>query len=133
MKFWKFEYEGPEALADCIKNRALPSANRAFPGLENTHPYPTKAMKVGDGIVLAKLYGDEGRIFAVGIIRQVESYETPAVVDWAATKKTVFPNARGGLTNWQRKSAFEISPEPAKRYGLMLLIEYYFRDIEPKQ
>ena len=127
MKFWKFEYEGSAALSDFINNRALPSKNRTFPGLENTHFYPIKVMKVGDGVVLATLHGDEGKIFAVGVVRRVELNETPAVVDWAATKHTVFPDARGGLANWQRKSAFEISPEPAKRYGLKKLVEYYVR------
>ena len=68
MKFWKFEYEGSAALSDFINNRALPSKNRTFPGLENTHFYPIKVMKVGDGVVLATLHGDEGKIFAVGVV-----------------------------------------------------------------
>lgn len=84
-------------------------------------------MRAGDGVVLAVLDGDEGKIFAVGKVLAVETLDAPAVITWAATRKTVYPNASGGLVNWKNKSAFEISAEPAKRYGLRELIEYYVR------
>lgn len=127
MKFWKFQYEGPEALLQCIENRSLPSGDVTFAGLKNTYAHPVKAMRPGDGVVLAKLEGDEGKIFAVGKVRAVATTETHAVVDWAATTMTVYPDVKGGLINWQTKSAFEISQEPAKRYNLRKLIEYYVR------
>ena len=85
-------------------------------------------MSVGDALVLASLEGEEGKIVALGKVRAIATATNPAVIDWAATKKTVFPDAKGGLVNWQTKSAFEISPEPAKRYGLKDLVEYYVRD-----
>ena len=125
MKFWKFQYEGHDALLKCVESRNLPSVDITHAGLRNTNAHPIKAMKVGDGVVLAKLEGDEGKIFAVGKVRVVATTETPAVVDWTATKKTVYPDVSGGLVNWQTKSAFEISQDPAKRYGLQKLIEYY--------
>jgi hypothetical protein len=127
LKFWKFQYEGSDALLQCIENRSLPSGIVIIAGLKNTYAHPVKAMKPGDGVVLAKLEGDEGKIFAVGKVRAVATTETPAVVDWVATTMTVYPDARGGLVNWQTKSAFEISQEPAKRYNLQKLIEYYVR------
>ena len=129
MKFWKFEYEGEDALGACIANRSLPPPESKRQGLSNTYAHPFKSMKVGDGVVLASLAGDEGKIFAVGKVRSVASNTTPAIIDWTATTKTVFPDARGGLVNWQTKTAFEISPEPAKRYGLRELVEYYVRDV----
>lgn len=125
MRFWKFEYEGPEALFQCIEKRSLPSGQHNVPGLRNTYEHPLKSMKSDDGLILAKLDGDQGRIFAVGKIRSIGKDGHAAVVDWKATQTTVFPDAKGGLVNWQTKSAFEISPEPAKRYGLNKLVEYY--------
>lgn len=127
MKFWKFQYEGHEALLQYIENRSLPSGDITLAGLKNTHAHPVKAMRPGDGVVLATLEGDEGKIFAVGKVRSVATTETPAVVDWVETIMTVYPDARGGLVNWQTKSAFEISQEPAKKYNLRKLIEYYVR------
>ena len=127
MNFWKFQYDGEEALLQCIVNRRLPSDVVTHAGLKNTHAHPLKAMRPGDGVVLATLEGDEGKIFAVGKVRAVATPEAPALVDWAAMKMTVYPDARGGLVNWKTKSAFEISQEPAKKYNLKKLIEYYVR------
>lgn len=124
MKFWKFEYEGPEALSQCIRDRRLPSGDRTFPGLINTHAHPATAMKKGDGVVIATLQGDRASIFAVGRVRQTATEASPAIINWALAKATVFPEP-AGLVNWQQKSAFEISPEPAKRYGLERMIQYY--------
>lgn len=128
MKFWKLQYSGPEQLAECARNRSLPSSPASFPGLKDTNAHPISSMKVGDCLVLASLEGDQGKIVALGKVRAAATATGPAVVDWAATKKTVFPDAKGGLINWQTKSAFEISPEPAKKYGLKELVEYYVRD-----
>lgn len=128
MRFWKFEYEGATALDECIANRCLPSPEAKRHGLTNTYAHPLKSMKVGDGVLIATLSGDGGKIFAVGKVCSVASATAPAVVDWAATTKTVFPDVKGGLVNWQTKTSFEISPEPAKRYGLKELVEYYVRD-----
>ena len=127
MKFWKFEFEGKTALETCMREKSLPSPTTEYPGLKNTYAHPLKSMKVGDGLVLASLRGEEGRIFAVGKVRSNRSDTEPSVVDWALTTKTVFPDTKSGLLNWQTKTAFEISPEPAKRYCLKELVEYYVR------
>lgn len=127
MKFWKFECEDGSAVVDCINNGSLPSQETGFPGLKNTFAHPLKAMRVGDGVVLATLKGNEARIFAVGKVQAIESDVKSPSIQWAATRTTLFPDPRGGLVNWQTKTAFEISPEPAKRYGLQKLIDYYVR------
>lgn len=129
MKFWKFEYEGPAALEHCIASGALPSPESNFPGLMNTYAHPLKSMKVGDGVILATLQGDEGKIFAIGKVRKMPLGTEPPAIQWAAMTLTIFPDARGGLMNWQTKTSFEISPEPAKRYGLQKQLEYYVRDV----
>ncbi len=118
MKFWKFEYEGPEALLQCVEKRSLPSGQCKMPGLRNTYAHLVESVKSGNGLIVATLDGEQGTIFAVGKVRSIEKDDRAAVVDWKATKTIVFPDARGGLVNWRTKSAFEISPEPAKRYGL---------------
>lgn len=127
MKFWKFEYLDAESLEMCVRERSLPSLKEVR-GLKDTFAHPRKSMKVGDGVLLASLNGEEGKIFAVGKVRSLGSDIEPPVIDWTATTKTVFPDAKGGLINWQTKTAFEISPEPAKRYGLKELVDYYVRD-----
>jgi predicted HNH restriction endonuclease len=116
--FWKFEYDGPAQLQDCISNNSLPP-EKDFPGLENTYSYPFKKMKPGDGLVLAQLEGVSARIFAVGKVQAIQ----PHVVNWAAVNETVYPNPQGGLPNWQKKTSFEIKPKPARKYGLNGLIE----------
>lgn len=133
MKFWKFEYEGPAELEKCVSTDSLPSPERQFSGLKNTYAHPLKSMKIGDGVVLASLAGDQGKIFAVGKVRAAGADIQSPQVQWAVTTKTVFPDAKGGLANWQTKTAFEISPEPAKRYGLEKLINYYVRDQQGAQ
>lgn len=130
MKFWKFEYEGASEIESMINRRSLPSPERNFPGLRNTFAHPLKSMRVGDGVILATLQDDTGKIFAVGRVREIGEGGKLPVVQWTATTSTVFPDAKGGLVNWQTKTAFEISSEPAKKYGLRKLIEYYVRDGE---
>lgn len=125
MKFWKFEYSGPEDLANCISNNSLPVNDKALPGLKDTYAYPVKSMRVGDGVVLATLVGDEAKFFAVGKVLAIASDSAAPLIKWKATTFTHFPDARGGLVNWQTKTAFEISPSPAKRYGLEKLIAHY--------
>lgn len=127
MKFWKFEYPGSAELTNCINSKSLPPRESTFPGLVNTHDYPIKSMKTGDSVFLAKLVGDEAKFFAIGVVQSIDDTCDEIVVQWAATQFTRFPNAQGGLKHWQTKSAFEIKPEPAKRYGLAELITYYVK------
>lgn len=118
MRFWKFQYHGQAELLSCIEKRILPT-NKTFPGLNDTYDYPASSMKPGDGVLLARLEGNAAKVFAVGKVRATG----PVVIDWAALAVTLYPSPQGGLTNWQEKSAFEISANPAKRYGLRELIE----------
>jgi hypothetical protein len=127
MKFWKFEYPGSEALINCSNSMSLPSKETIFPGLTNTFAHPLKSMKVGDGVVLATLVGDEAKFYALGIVRSTDGSPDGPVIQWTATQFTKFPDAQGGLKHWQTKTSFEISPEPAKRYGLKELVAYYVR------
>lgn len=128
MKFWKLEYPGPVEFAKCISSNSLPPKNTVFQGLKDTFAHPLKEMKVGDGVLLATLMGDEAKFFAIGKVRAINDEENLPQIQWAATTFTRFPNASGGLINWQTKTAFEISPEPAKRYGLRKLLDYYVKD-----
>lgn len=127
MKFWKFEYPGSGALAHCTKFKSLPPKETLFPGLSNTFDHPLKSMRVGDGVVLATLVDDEAKFYALGKVRSISADLGAPVIQWVATQFTKFPDAQGGLKHWQTKSAFEISPEPAKRYGLAELISYYVK------
>ena len=128
MKFWKFEYPGPVQFAQCISTNSLPQKNTVFPGLKDTFEHPLREMKVGDGVLLATLVGDEGKFLAIGRVRSKNDQEALPQIQWAATTFTRFPNASGGLINWQTKTAFEISPEPTKRYGLRKLLDHYVKD-----
>lgn len=128
MKFWKFEYPGPQAVASCIRCMSLPPNDKAFPGLKDTYAHPQRSMRVGDGVLLATLAGEEAKFFAIGKVRAIDGDGRAPVIQWASTTFTRFPDARGGLINWQTKTAFEISPEPAKRYGLEKLISHYVKD-----
>ena len=127
MKFWKFEYPGAAELINCINSKSPPPRESIFPGLVNTNDYAIKSMKPGDSIFLATLVGDEAKFFALGVVQSIDDTRDKIAVQWAATQFTRFPNAQGGLRHWQTKTAFEIKPEPAKRYGLAELITYYVK------
>lgn len=122
MKFWKFEYDGPVELSKLITARSLPPS-KEVPGLSNTYSHPVTSLKSGDGIILAKLDGTTAKIYAVGKVISLTPDRSSITVDWAEVNKALFPNPQGGLTNWKTKTAFEISPDPAKRYGLRELID----------
>lgn len=126
MKFWKFEYDGPIELRNCITERRLPIA-KEVPGLSNTYDHPAKSLRAGDGVILAKLDGEAARIYAVGKIQSIAYDYSPTIVEWAAVQETRLPNPQGGLQNWRSKTAFEISPNPARRYGLRELIDDHVR------
>lgn len=129
MKFWKFEYPGPAALDICISRQSLPPKEMAFPGLKNTFAHPFKSMRAGDGVVLATLDGEEAKFFALGKVRAINAETNVPVIQWTATTSIHFPDARGGLINWQTKTSFEIKPEPAKRYCLEKLLNHYMKDV----
>lgn len=127
MKFWKFEYPGEEEMRSCIGDRRLPMPEMKFPGLQDTYEYPAGTLKVGDAVFLATLLGEEARFFAIGkVAGRSEKLGIP-IIDWAANKFGKFPNAQGGLPEWRTKSAFEITKAPAKRYGLLELVQYYVK------
>lgn len=118
---------GEDQTDACIGERRLPHSDISFPGLVNTYAYPAGAMKAGDGVFLATLIGDQARFFAVGLVVVKGTGTDPAVINWTATQFGRFPNERGGLPEWRSKTAFEISKEPAKRYELLSLLEYYVK------
>lgn len=124
LKFWKFEYDGSVELRKCIAERRLP-VPKEVPGLSNTYDYPAKTLRAGDGVILAKLDGETARIYAVGKVRCTVSGDKPTIVDWTEVRDARFPNPQGGLQNWRTKTAFEIKPNPANRYGLRELIEHH--------
>lgn len=128
MRFWKFEYPGPSGLDECISRQSLPSRETAFPSLANTFEHPLKSMHVGDCVVLATLRGEEANIFALGKVRSINACSKMPTIQWKATRHTKLPDERGGLIHWQTKTAFEISPEPAKKYGLRELVDYYVKN-----
>jgi hypothetical protein len=127
MKFWKFETPPRADFERCTQEGRLPPEVQ-FPGLRSTHAYPAENLKVGDGLVIARLDGEEAKIVALGKVRSIDPGSHVPSVQWAVTSHTKFPDARGGLANWQTKTAFEITKEPAERYGLLQLVNYYVKD-----
>lgn len=126
MKFWKFQYLGESVLEQCVQGQAVPLADTSPSGLANTDRETMARMRPGDGVIIAELLGDQAKIYALGKVRSVARSE-PTVV-WARNTNYRQPDERGGLIHWQTKTAFEISPEPAKRYGLKELVEHYVKD-----
>ena len=127
MKFWKFEYPGSVELANCVSERRLPLREIKYPGLKDTYSHPFESMAVGDAVFLGTLSGDEARFFAIGKVREKANAGVAPVIDWVENKFGKFPDVSGGLPNWQTKTAFEISSSPAKRYGLLELVNYYIK------
>lgn len=128
MRFWKFEHPGEAEMQSCIAERRLPKPDIQFPGLLDTYDYPAGALKAGDGVLLATLSGEEARFFAVGKVIGKSTETGLSTVSWTATKFGKFPNEKGGMPQWRTKTAFEITKEPAKRYGLLELIQYYVKN-----
>lgn len=126
MRFWKFEYDSPEELRKCIAEQRLPSSIDV-PGLSNTYDHPVKSLKTGDGVIVAKLDENKAKIYAVGKVRTIASDRSTVIIDWAQVRETRFPNPQGGLPQWQTKTAFEISPSPAKEYDLTELVDRHVR------
>jgi predicted HNH restriction endonuclease len=125
LKFWKFQYAGHAQVQRCMRTRSLPP-DQDFPPLKNTYAHPARSLKPDDGVLLAQLEGDKAKVFAVGRVRTIQ----PTVIDWALVTQTFSPNRRLGLTNWQQKSAFEISLNPSKRYGLQTLLDRHVVEAE---
>jgi hypothetical protein len=93
--------------------------------MKNTDQDVAHRMREGDGVVIGQLVGDQAKIYAVGRLARAQTGTTPPSVRWAKTLNYRQPDERGGLIHWQTKTAFQISSEPARRYGLKELINYY--------
>lgn len=98
-----------------------------YPGLKDTYEHPFESMVVGDAVFLGSLSGDEARFFAIGKVREKADATADPSIAWIENKFGKFPDASGGLPNWQTKTAFEISSAPAKRYGLLELVKFYIK------
>jgi hypothetical protein len=126
VKFWKFEAPTAEQLGAVVAAGRLPPAV-TVPGLRNTYEEVASKLRPGDGVVLASLKGDEGKIVAFGKVRAVPGAIEHVHIQWAKASHGLYPTG-SGLEHWQNKSAFEISAEPAKRYGLLGFIEFHIKD-----
>lgn len=124
MQFWKFQYLGDTSIEECIKNKSLPLASQPVPGLATTDQDVIARMRLGDGVVIAELVGDQAKLYAIGRVVSIANKQPE--ISWARSINFRFPDERGGLIHWQTKTAFEISSEPAKRYGLKDLVEHFF-------
>jgi hypothetical protein len=126
VKFWKFEAPGAEQIDAVVVAVGLPPSV-TVPGLQNTYVEVARKLKPGDGVVLATLKGEEGKILAFGKVRAASSALDPVSIQWAKASHGVLPTG-SGLKHWQTKTAFEISPEPAERYGLRRFVDFHIKD-----
>ncbi|MCY4747512.1 hypothetical protein NYO99_21280 [Pelomonas sp. UHG3] len=126
MKFWKFETPTAELLDAVLASGALPPSVPVA-GLRDTHGKATSKLKPGDGVVLATLQGEEGKIIAFGKVRAGNSPIDQLAVRWVRASHGVHPTG-SGLEHWRSKTAFEISAEPAERYGLQRFIDFHIKD-----
>lgn len=107
----------------CIRKKTFPMAQTKIPGLVTTDQEVLDRVCPGDGVLIAELLGKQAKIHAIG--KAIVGANSQLEVIWARSINFRQPNERGGLIHWQTKTAFEISPEPAKRYGLKELVEHY--------
>ncbi|MDN2675105.1 hypothetical protein OX459_27260 [Janthinobacterium sp. SUN026] len=126
MKFWKFEMPTEQQLDALVAMGELPPPV-AVAGLSNTYDDIARKLRPGDGVVLGKLKGEEGKIVVFGKVRKVGSTPNCIEIQWAKASQDVFPTG-SGLTHWQTKTAFEISSQPAERYGLRRFIDFHIKD-----
>lgn len=127
MKFWKFEAPPADQIEALVAKGRLPPPMMVA-GLRDTHYEVSRKLRLGDGVVLANLRGDEGKIVAFGKVRTPSGADEDAHIQWAIASHGVHPTG-SGLNHWRTKTAFEISTVPAKRYGLLGFIEYYIPDV----
>jgi hypothetical protein len=126
MKFWKFQYLGEESVENCMRERKAPMVVVPIPGLETTDREILGRLRTGDGVVIAELFGEQAKIHAVG--RVLERHALKPTIVWSRSVNFRQPDERSGLIHWQTKTAFEISPVPAERYGLRELVEHYVKN-----
>lgn len=118
MKFWKFAYRDEATMVACLEGRCLPNPEFSPLGMGNRNEWVAEQLSAGDIVVLATLCGFLATFYAVGVVREVSPEYSGVVVDWAAERHDQEPTPSSGLIHWQTKSAFQISPAPAKRYNL---------------
>lgn len=129
MKFWKFEGRESAEIQALRVSGGAPSEGSCAPGCTNTNATVLTRVREGDGLLLAHLDGGDACIVGLGLVRAVQRGHGPTSVEWVEHSATVSPNPQGGLANWRQKSAFEISADPAKRYGLRQMFRKRFADV----
>jgi hypothetical protein len=128
VKFWKFEAPRDDQIQSLLVTGRLPPPV-VVPGLLDTYGEVASKLKEGDGVVLASLKGEEGKITAFGKVRVGALAAEQLSIQWARASHGVYPTG-SGLEHWRAKTAFEISALPAERYGLRQFIEYHLKDAE---
>lgn len=126
VKFWKFEAPAEEQIESVIDTGGLPPSV-TVPGLLNMYEDVAKKLRPGDGVVLATLMGEEGKIVAFGKVRAVAKELDGISIQWAKASHGVYPTG-SGLTHWKNKTAFEIKAAPAERYGLLRFIDFHIKE-----
>jgi hypothetical protein len=125
MKFWKFESPTEEQIQSLLAVGG-PPPSVIVPGLLNTFEKVAKKLKPDDCVVLASLNGDEGKIVAFGRVRSVGNVPDEVSIQWAKASHGVHPTG-SGLEHWRTKTAFEVSPVPAERYGLRRIMDFHIK------
>ncbi len=128
MRFWKFETPAEEQVQFLVTEGGLPPSV-SVPGLKNTFDAVARKLRPGDGVVLASLHGDEGKIIAFGKVRGIDGSDGEISIQWAKASHGILPTG-SGLEHWETKTAFEISKQPAERYGLQRFIDFHVKDVK---
>lgn len=121
--FWRVDYEGTFDKQLMMENgklawpRGLSADDRRRLG---------KQMRIGHGVILAKLRGKTGVVEAVGRVTGVgphpaRQYEVS--ISWVELPTTRLTPDTTGLAKWKKHPIFKFSDAPAKRYQLAALIE----------
>lgn len=125
MKFWKFETPTEEQIESLLNTGGLPPSV-TMSGLSNTYEKVVRKLKPGDCVVLASLKGDQSKIVVFGKVQAVGNTSEQTLIKWAKASHGVYPTD-SGLEHWRTKTTFEISKEPAERYGLRRFIEFHIK------
>ncbi|MDC8771724.1 HNH endonuclease [Roseateles albus] len=122
MDFWKFECSDEAATqASLVTGELRLSQPRV--DLDDTDRLVLDKLAAGDGVLLASFDGRQARIFAIGRVQALATSGTPIRVSWLPTPGMQVTPGHSARQYWTGRSAHEISPEPAERYGLPQLLK----------
>lgn len=107
-KFWRLTPVG-EAAGSASAEQTTLAAPRELISRLSRH----------DGIVVASWdeARDQGRVHALGVVRNVDKVASVAIVDWRRANFTVNPSAQG-RAQWVNRPFFKFADGPAAKYGL---------------